>query len=42
MRRGEILAIKKEHFDPDKRTLLIPVARQCPQGWLRYSTEGPQ
>jgi integrase len=27
MRRGEILAIKKEHFDPAKRTLLIPVSK---------------
>ena len=27
MRRGEILAIKKEHFDPVKRTLLIPESK---------------
>jgi integrase len=27
MRRGEILAIKKAHFDPSKRTLLIPESK---------------
>jgi integrase len=27
MRRGEILAIKKEHYDPAKRTLLIPESK---------------
>jgi integrase len=27
MRRGEILAIKSEHFDPAKRTLLIPESK---------------
>jgi integrase len=27
MRRGEILAIRKEHFDPAKRTLLIPESK---------------
>jgi integrase len=27
MRRGEILAIKREHFDPAKRTLLVPESK---------------
>lgn len=27
MRRGEVLAIKSEHFDPTKRTLLVPESK---------------